>query len=349
MKSFKLREEKTFVKILKEPPKEQKKVNWSRRLYLLIFAVILFQVGSKMYRGHMVIFANGQIDLPKQTVNFSNDIQLMDLWVENGARVCKGDTLFMYKTVVDEINKEVERIQDPSEDWITRELLSFRRKIELNKVLIGNQKEQLTNLKNQVSINEKLLLSGVHDSYDVYQSLLRQVANMESEIMLKEQESKLFEQNIGSLMFQQAKSNRMHSEKFEVFEMIKYFTSPMDGVVSDIFYEPNEICYKKEELLSLHQLENPTINTYFDPNEIKYLQVGDPVQISFPDGSSQQGLINKFFVSTYAVPSEFQKKYEPTERNIVAEVVPLDLDDTKKWQNFYKMEVSISKPRYAFF
>jgi len=51
------------------------------------------------------------------------------------------------------------------------------------------------------------------------------------------------------------------------------------------------------------------------------------VTIEFPDKTESLGIISKFFVSTYAVPSEFQKKYEPTERNIVAEIVPFNKQD----------------------
>jgi len=138
----------------------------------------------------------------------------------------------------------------------------------------------------------------------------------------------------------------MNKSELGLYDEIKYFASPMDGVISDVFYKENEMCYKKEEMVTIHQLNNASINTYFDPEEIKYLEVGDVVDIEFPDKSQTKGIISKFFVSTYAVPSEFQKKYEPTERNIVAEVVPLNKKDEDSWNSFYKMEVNIQKMRY---
>jgi len=72
------------------------------------------------------------------------------------------------------------------------------------------------------------------------------------------------------------------------------------------------------------------------------------VTIEFPDKTESLGIISKFFVSTYAVPSEFQKKYEPTERNIVAEIVPFNKQDDLAWNSYYKMEVNVQKKRYDF-
>jgi len=70
--------------------------------------------------------------------------------------------------------------------------------------------------------------------------------------------------------------------------------------------------------------------------------------ISFPDGSKSEGLISKFHMNTYELPSEFQNKYEPTKRNIVAEVVPIHRKEINNWKNFYKMNVKVEKIRRQF-
>jgi len=99
MRQFKLREEKSFVKILKEPPAAKPKVNWSRRVYIAIFLVVAFLFIKRIYNANMIIFANGQIDLPKQTVKFPNDIKLLELNIKEGSQVCQGDTLFVLLSI----------------------------------------------------------------------------------------------------------------------------------------------------------------------------------------------------------------------------------------------------------
>ena len=98
--------------------------------------------------------------------------------------------------------------------------------------------------------------------------------------------------------------------------------------------------------MTIHRMDGARISAFFDPDEIPYIQIGDEVSVEFPDGSKSMGLIHKFHVSTYALPEEFQKKFEPTERNIVAEIMPLNDIESKRWKNFYKMDVEVRKPRF---
>ena len=134
MKQFKLREKKTFIKILQEPPLQKKKVNWSRRVYLLIFLVVLFLVGRRVFNAHTIIFADGQIDLPKQTINFPNDIQLLQLFIDKGQSICEGDTLFAYKILVDELEQNSLAVNQKPVDWILKEKMATEKKLQLNKL-----------------------------------------------------------------------------------------------------------------------------------------------------------------------------------------------------------------------
>ncbi len=350
MKAFKLREQKTFIKVLKEPPLQKPKVNWSRRVYLGIALACLFWVGKRVYNANMIIFANGQIELPKQMVNFSNDIKIIDFFIEEGSEVCQGDTLLSYKIEGDEIDQAHLSISDPSSDqWIMKEVLSLKKKISLNAVLIDNKKLSLNLIEENIVVKERLLMNGIHSEYDDLAQLLDKKQKVLTELEYLHKESQLLRNHIYRLRSKTKTSKNIRLEKLAAYQEIRYFVSPIDGIISDIFYENNEICYKKEEMMTIHQLKNASINAYFDPTEMEYLKVGDKVDIQFPDGSQREGLISKFFVSTYALPSEFQKKYEPTERNIVAEIIPLTKKEENNWKKFYKMDVMLKKKRYQIF
>lgn len=349
MRQFKLREEKSFVKILKEPPAAKPKVNWSRRVYIAIFLVVAFLFIKRIYNANMIIFANGQIDLPKQTVKFPNDIKLLELNIKEGSQVCQGDTLFAYNIMGDQIDQAKLSISTPgSNDWIIREQLAINKKIELNKILIQQKGINLDYLNETIKTKESLLLGGIHDEYQAYSGLQNQKANLLAEMQLHKREIEILRKHIGRLYGHRKINEGFNMNQLKIYEQVQYYVAPIDGVISDIFYAVNEICYKKDEMVTIHQMNNATINTYFDPEEVQHLKVGDMVTIEFPDKTESLGIISKFFVSTYAVPSEFQKKYEPTERNIVAEIVPFNKQDDLAWNSYYKMEVNVQKKRYDF-
>jgi len=347
MRQFKLREEKSFIKILKEPPLEKKKVNWSRRVYLSIFLLLASLVVRRAYNANMIIQANGQIDLPKQTVKFPNDIKILEVNTVEGAEVCQGDTLFRYQIMGDQIAEAKLSLRESTDaDWIIKEQLHLTKKIQINKVLITQKAQQVNYLTMVEKQKEALVIGGVHAEYSSYSQVLSQKFKVESDMELLKAESDVLRRHLGVLNRQMKIHATASQGELGIYHEVKDFVSPIDGVVSDIFHTVNEICYKKEEMVTIHQMKGATINTYFDPTEVQHLGVGDIVEIEFPDHTISRGIISKFYVSTYAVPSEFQKKYEPTERNIVAEVSPLDKADERAWNSFYKMEVKVQKLRY---
>ncbi len=345
MKSFKLREEKSFIKILQEPVIDKPKVNWSRRAYLGIFLIILFSVIKHVYRGTLIIHADGQVELPKQTINFQNDVKLLNLFTSKGDAVCQGDTLFAYQILADEIQKVNLLVEDKGSDWIIREKLSIGNKIEQNSIMIQNNNHRISSIDHMIELRENMLLSGLHEEYDHYTSLKekKQMVLEDNELLLNE--NKMYKKYLYQLNRNLNMFDNVNKSKLKIYDRQKYFVAPVDGIISDIFHENNEICYKKSELMTIHQLRDASISTYFDPEEVDNLDVGDVVKVRFPDGSSKNGLISNFYISTYALPSEFQKKYEPTERNIVAKVIPMSKTEEQNWRHFYKMNVKVEKQR----
>jgi len=66
----------------------------------------------------------------------------------------------------------------------------------------------------------------------------------------------------------------------------------------------------------------------------------------FPVGSTSYVYLKRFYIATYVLPEEFQKKYEPTTRSVAADIYPLNNEDLAKWKAFYKMGVDISKFKF---
>ena len=70
------------------------------------------------------------------------------------------------------------------------------------------------------------------------------------------------------------------------------------------------------------------------------------LNITFPDGTETKGILRRFYYSTYPLPDEFQKRYEPTTRTVAADIYPVNDADYEHWKAFYKMGVSVSKYKY---
>ena len=70
--------------------------------------------------------------------------------------------------------------------------------------------------------------------------------------------------------------------------------------------------------------QKPYIKAFFEQKDLLSLEKGRPVEIEFPDGIKVSGKISRLYSATLAQPPEFQKKYEPTHRNVVVDVI---LDD----------------------
>ena len=127
------------------------------------------------------------------------------------------------------------------------------------------------------------------------------------------------------------------------------YISPVNGVIGRIDYKPNEIVYKERTVFSIHNPDSMLIMAYFDPKVINFIDTGVIVDLVFPEGTRFKGTITHYFISTYQLPEEFQKKYEPTTRSIVAVVMPLNQNMDDIWRNFFKMNVKVVINKYVYY
>ena len=129
----------------------------------------------------------------------------------------------------------------------------------------------------------------------------------------------------------------------ELLTQAKYFKSPVVGIATRIYIHEYETALKTEEIMALHEAEPAYIKAYFEQEDLRFFKEGDLFTIEFPDGTKSKGILKRFYIATYTLPEEFQKKYEPTTRSIAADIYPIDSLEIKKWKTFYKMSVDISK------
>ncbi len=104
--------------------------------------------------------------------------------------------------------------------------------------------------------------------------------------------------------------------------MGEVFRSPFTGMVTRIYFDNYEVALKGEKIMAIFQPGEIHIKGFFEQKDLKYLKTGDSVTIEFPDSSKYEGKIARLYYASLPLPPEFQKKYEPVHRSIVADIIP---------------------------
>ncbi len=347
MRNFSLRERPSVITVLREPPKKKKSFPWQKWTFIAAVIFLISYIGYKAVTNLWIINANGQIEVKKQTVHFADDVTLNQFFVAEGQQVTAGDTLFTYLPIIEDVVSTSVTDYDKTNDWVEKEKLNIQSKIAHKTFEIESLIGRINNSQSLATMKKEMVLLGSVNDKNEYEYLMLDIKKMGLELEGLKKEKKYLQGLLYSLDQKKAvpqqkvtTSTRKHGDTKTAF------VAPMDGIIGQINFNPNEVCFRREEILTIHKLEDMMIKVYFDPYEMKYLEQGDDVDVIFPDGSSSEGFIENFHVATYALPEEFQKKYEPTTRNIVANVHLKNSNDRYKLMNFYKMNVRISKSRF---
>ncbi len=123
------------------------------------------------------------------------------------------------------------------------------------------------------------------------------------------------------------------------------FTSPLSGTIVRIFFEDHEVALKGEPIMGIYRSGDPVIKAFFDQKYVGYLKEGDRITVDYPDGSKGDGVIRRIYIATFSKPPEFQGRYEPLDRSIVADIV-LPGSSLSKAARFYKLQVKVHKRKF---
>jgi hypothetical protein len=126
----------------------------------------------------------------------------------------------------------------------------------------------------------------------------------------------------------------------------KYFYSPVYGTVTKIYPQEKEVVIRGQTIMEIYRLEEIKIKSFFEQRDLKFLKKGRNVIIQYPDGYQKEGVITDVYFATLPQPPEFQKKYEPVHRSVIADIVPLK-QDVELSGNLYMMSVKIYVPRFS--
>ncbi|MEM7186206.1 MAG: HlyD family efflux transporter periplasmic adaptor subunit [Bacteroidota bacterium] len=334
MRKFSYQRQTAVIRTLKEPKRRKKRFNLDRLIYFAILAAVAFFILHYAYNTLAKVEANGFVQMEKVDVNFPNDIRLQELFIAEGDTVHGDQALFTF-----------------SENQFTDAGVYLR-----GTSAVEEQLQKATEVENQIALL-KLRISGIFEgiqqlhkqedqvrrwvlldvaTIDALNAVTERTLRENSRLELALGEMSILQDQLSNLRVEQATSNTGAD-----FYRSTYY-SPINGIIGAISKNEKESCYRMENVLTIHDTEDVRVKAYFSISDLEYIREGVGVDITFPDNSSHQGIIRKIYVATYEAPKEFQKKYEPTERNILADIVPAESSMVPSWGSFHKLNVSIS-------
>jgi len=127
----------------------------------------------------------------------------------------------------------------------------------------------------------------------------------------------------------------------------QYFVSPVAGTVAHRYMTDHETVLESEHIMSLFlPHKNVQIKTFFSSDDMKYLRIGDEVDLYFPNGKKSVGIIKQFFYDTYELPAHFQNYSEDVYKRIEADLAPLHPEDQTLWNSSIKLTVEVRKSKF---
>lgn len=339
MKKFTYKKGKAIIRTLKEPKLKKKKLNFDRIIYFIIIIGLFFWLVSFAYKKTKWTYGNGQMLMEKVDVNFTNDIRVKEIFINEGQTVEIGDSLFNYfQNDFDSDASIVLKNFDKREKNYDN-LQEILRERYLKNIQLKHLKEQYNILLEREKQVTKLVLLDVYTKTKL-DEIVMQKLQLQSKI-------KLLQSEIYLLSLQ--KKNTINNKGISYGGNNNYqntYISPIKGVIGQISKNSEESCYKTENVMTIHNVETVFIKAYFNLKDIAKVKEGSIVLVEFPDKSLSEGIINKLYISTYKAPTEFQKKYEPTERNILAEIIPMNKEEIPEWGKYYKLNLKVKVPKY---
>jgi multidrug resistance efflux pump len=357
MKSIDFKRKGSAIRVLSEDTKKIK-YNWDRVIYIVFLTGVLLFLGYYFTNKILFIKANGQVLFENVIVRLTDDCRVLWYNKKEDDIVKKGDSLFTYTLDKDNIwgnyslpGNVIKTTVVPAWEWMDKEKFQLQEQIELNNIEIAKNKtlikafeKELQQLKNEVILDVL--------PHDRLQYVQNQILTLETDIKKLNSENTEYNQLIAKLDAiprqppKPINSGGMGSVNNNLADSIRVFYSPFDGTVTRIYTQQFEVALKSDQIMAIHKNNPMYIKGYFNQEDLNFFKEGDQVDIQFPDGSKSKALIRRFYYTTYQMPEEFQKRYEPTTRTIAADIYPVDTAEYVHWRAFYRLGVTITKFKY---
>jgi multidrug resistance efflux pump len=372
---MRLRAKPTFIRTGAQEAPVKKRANIDKYVYIGLLIIVVILVFWRLSRVIFYATGYGQILISKLEVQPINDVRILKIYVREGQEVKQGDVLYAYA--------EGEGTVGPGYDYQARRdreaLLRQITKVSGDKNLLAKTGsltipallEELDGKNQEKAYYEKLLKQKQADLERMQKMVLLEAYLPYNTRMLEDEIEKIryqimkTETDISLLKLQVAVSkekqktelanlnneeNLMRSQLGLLWvqggERIGHFKAPISGTVTRIYYEEKEVALKGQTIMDIYQLGEIRIKAFFEQKDVALLNINRTVTIEFPDGVKKKGVITNVYSATLPQPPEFQKRYEPVHRSVIADIMPLKYT-IEPSRELYKMSVKVYVPKFS--
>lgn len=341
------REENAQLRYIEEQVtgKRKSRFNWDRIVYLTILGLIVFFVLRYFFLQNFYISADGQIIFDSVEISETEDLRIEKYFIDEGDNIRKGDTLFTYliqDPTLAMANAAADAANNSGSSWAERELYSLQKSVELNNTQIKGDRDLLESYKKQMKRMENDVILGTASERDLI-NLEYQISKLETSINLVKSENSVLIKQLNALKLNGKTTAATTAAQLKGFSPYRAFVSPVDGYIARIYKEPYEVALKSQVILNIYQADSVYVKGYLEQEDLRYVKIGDIIDVNFPDGQVSEGVIKRFYSSTVLVPEEFQKRFEPAKRTIAVDIIPAPTSDLELWKRYYKLSVKLSK------
>lgn len=344
----------------KQPYIKQRRINWGMVIYGTVVLLILFFVGRFLVGKFLFVEAPGQILFKQFEVQLPADAQLVSIYKAEGDFINKGDTLFRY-TWRDALNLSADASsgygflnkQNLSQSWIQQELLDIQNDLQEKRARIRSYRTRIQHYqkrKAKVRQGVQLDVYTIDELYAVEDRLIR-LRTQKSELYasireLKKYKNELHRKRSRFRKRQQQLSNRNFGLKADsLAKYSNYYTSPISGKIKRQKKQAFEVAKASEPIMQILKKEEIIVRAYFKQSSLGYIEEGDEVSITFPNGRKFPGEISTIYTATQLVPKAFRDQKNAPSRKLAADIKlkAIPNNNRKRLQEYYKMTVTVRK------
>jgi multidrug efflux pump subunit AcrA (membrane-fusion protein) len=322
---MKLSNRKNIIRYLPDesaPQRFQWSTQFTRLIYLIFLGVVLIFLVNWVLERTFFFEGDGLIMMQEVGLRAEFDLRVDSILIAEGSEILEGQNLLSCIPLT--LNKSVAFAEVPIEkdknDLITN--LQIQGRYLQREIL--SQKEHIESLK----------------KYNALDGNVRRDILEASRRLLSLQNT--YRKTIDELAAMQRVTgqNEPPTHLEWSLDAVINIKSPMQGQVIEIVKDKGEIALKGEPLLKISNQENIRIRGYFLEKDVDKILPGTHLTIHFPDGSTDVGVVGSYYFTTQTAPLEFQNRYEPIRRKIVADIFPID-GNGKNWHHVHMLTVKL--------
>jgi multidrug resistance efflux pump len=330
---MKLRTKKSYFQNL--PEGEAPNRFWPRAfkfLYFLILASIIVSVCYFFVVRVLYFKGNGQVEVEKHLLSSLKSGRLIRLYKSPGEYFNAGQILAT-------IDLEQEcRVMEP--DIRPTRLAYDIKKMEADLRLYRSQRNALRETEKPAILYRALEIGRPVSSAKEEEEILLEKDRLGKKIELLAAEINVRKRELAELKTQLASGAYSSGCGTEtVF-------APFEGVVDHVTRKPSEFIGRGEPLLTVvSKNASVTIEAYVDWKVIKYLNEGETLAVTFPDGTKCQAVIAELASAATQSPERILKNYVPVESKLRILLVPENEKDSLYWINNDRVKVTVTGKR----